>query len=183
MAHHSSLAHLIKVVFFVIATIPSLAQANNHLLANSYIEASFGIAQMSSSDEALDSNEFGPYRIYYGYPLADGVFAELGYLAGDNYDNSYQDDFETDMFFINIKGLIQLDNNNALFAKIGGAVYRYELQNDDSVSTEKGLGYSMAAGWEHVLENRHILVGLEYENLNTVRMEANMIHANVQYRF
>jgi len=152
--------------------------------ANSYVEASFGIAQMNSSNEELDSNEFAPYRIYYGYSIAEGVYLETGYLAGDNFDNESQNNFELDSMFINIKGLFLLNNNYAIFAKFGTSVYQYELQNDDdTVSIERGLGYSVSTGWEFVLENRHILVGLEYENSNSVRMETNIIHGNVQYRF
>jgi len=109
---------------------------------------------------------------------------ETGYLAGDNFDNESQNNFELDSMFINIKGLFLLNNNYAIFAKFGTSVYQYELQNDDdTVSIERGLGYSVSTGWEFVLENRHILVGLEYENSNSVRMETNIIHGNVQYRF
>ena len=152
--------------------------------ANQYVEASFGFAQMNSSNDELDSNQYGPYRIYYGRSLTDGVFFEVGYLSGDNYENTSQDDFEIDSLFVNMKGVMALNRRYALFVKLGSFAYRYELQNDDgSDSRKNGLGYAASAGWEYVLDNRHILVGLEYENTKTVHMETNVIHGNVQYRF
>lgn len=166
----------------ILLTLVTLS-SSNMLLANNYIEASFGLVWLESDNAELDSNTYTPNRIFYGHQIDDVVFIETGYLAGDNFDDDKKDDLEVDMLFMKLKRFYRVNNKYAIFVKVGTGIYQYELQNDDaSIATENGLALTLSAGYEFALKH-NLSVGLEYEYLSSARFSSNTLFADVKYHF
>jgi len=164
--------------------------STNLVLANNYVGASFGTAGVDYDSAQKSSDGYVLGRIFYGRAINELLSLETGLLTAssvdtneDDNDSIKQDDLDMDIFFVALKGSLKLNDKHALFAKVGGNLYRYEIQNENQATySEEGLGYSLSVGWEYALNNA-FTTGLALQNLEMDKMASGALNLDLIYPF
>jgi len=168
---------------FFLLSIPLLITEN--IFANDYFGASLGAAGVDYNSTGKKSEGYGFGRLFYGYSFNDTFSIEGGFLTGSSSDeedkSNTKDDIEIDIFFIQSKSNYRINEDHALYFKIGADLYNYEIKdNNNMITKEDGLGYSYAFGWKYAIFN-HLSTSVDLENSDFGDMDAGAINFSIMY--
>lgn len=152
-----------------------------------------------------DNEGVGLSYLYYNYQFAPYYSVEVGLVGAEDiedwqckektannwdcfsdYDNNFQlqaDNFEYEALVFALKTDLSLSKRNRLFAKVGAAIYDYQLDLDHSRIVDKnGTGLFVEAGWEYRWDNGFGLnTSLQHQDAGD--LEIDSFNVGISYKF
>jgi len=112
--------------------------------------------------------------------------ADSGWDCKSDYDNKFAlqaDNFEYNAIVVALKTDLSLSKRNRLYAKVGAALYDYQIDLDHgSIADEDGTGLFIEAGWEYRWDNGFGLnTSLQYQDAGD--LELDTFNVGISYAF